>query len=140
MGDENIFIFGLTADEVARRRRAGYNPHAALDADPELGRVLDVIQSGGLSPGKPGLFAPIVRSLLDGGDTYMLLADFAAYRACQERVAGTYRNPALWTRMSILNVARMGRFSSDRTIREYARGIWGVEAVPVEIPVPSSSA
>jgi starch phosphorylase len=138
VGKENIFIFGLTAEEVGRRREAGYDPHAALEAEPELRRVLEMIQSGALSPGNPGLFAPVVRSLLEGGDTYMLLADFAAYRACQDRVAEAYRNPTLWTRMSILNVARMGRFSSDRTIREYAQGIWGVEAVPVEISSPSA--
>ena len=75
-----------------------------------------------------------MRGLLDYGDTYMLLADFDAYVSCQQRVSAAYRDPEDWTRMSILNVARMGRFSSDRTIREYARDIWGVKPMPVTLP------
>ncbi|MBN1835818.1 MAG: glycogen/starch/alpha-glucan phosphorylase [Spirochaetales bacterium] len=133
VGEENIFVFGLSAEEVARRRAGGYDPRRLLESQPELRRILEMIGSESFSSGQPGLFAPILRSLLEGGDPYMLVADFEAYRGCQERVAQTYRNPELWTRMSILNVAGMGRFSSDRTVAEYAREVWGVEPVPVEL-------
>ena len=136
VGPENIFIFGLTTEEVVRRRREGYNPRELIRTLPELRRVLDLVESDTFCPGQPGLFAPIVRSLLEGGDLYMLVADYASYRDCQQRVAEVYRSPELWTRKSILNVAGMGRFSSDRTVREYARDIWGVEPVQVKVAAP----
>jgi len=136
VGRENIFIFGLTAEEVALRREEGYRPRELLQAQPELRRILELIQGDAFSPGQPGLFASLVHGLLDGGDPYMHLADFEAYRACQKRAAEVYRRPEVWTRMSILNVAGMGRFSSDRTIREYAEDIWGVGPVSVQIPEP----
>ena len=88
-----------------------------------------MIRDGAFSRGEPGLFRPIVDSLLPGGDRYFLLADYASYVACQERVARTYRDSAAWTRMSILNVAHMGKFSSDRTIRQYAEEIWGITPI-----------
>jgi starch phosphorylase len=91
--------------------------------------VLDMIRAGAFSPETPDLFAPIVHTLLDGGDRYLVLADHRAYVACQERVARTYRDQAAWTQKSIMNTARMGEFSSDRTVRQYAEEIWGV--VPV---------
>jgi len=130
VGDDNIFIFGLTAAEVAARR-PHYDPWELYRADPELARTLNMIGGGAFSPGEPDLFRPIADSLLGGGDRYFLLADYASYVACQRRVSATYRDPAAWTRKSILNVARMGKFSSDRTIRQYADEIWGVTPVRV---------
>jgi starch phosphorylase len=129
VGADNIFVFGLTAEEAAARR-AHHDPRALYRADPELERTLDMIAGGAFSPGEPGRFAPLVDALL-GGDRYLLLADYADYVACQARVARTYRDPAAWTRKSILNTARMGKFSSDRTVREYAQEIWGVSPVTV---------
>ena len=129
VGEENIFVFGLTAEEVARTRVRGYDPWERYHGLPELREALDMIAGAELSPGSPGLFRPLVDSLLGGGDPFMVLADYEAYVACQERVGELYRDPEAWTRMSILNVASMGKFSSDRTIREYASEIWGVEPV-----------
>src|SRR5262249_36534240 len=94
--------------------------------DRELRRALDMIRTGAFSPGGPDLFAPIVRSLLDEGDRYLVLADYRAYVDCQDRVARAYRDRASWTKKSILNAARMGEFSSDRAIRQYAEEIWGI--------------
>jgi starch phosphorylase len=129
VGPENFFLFGLTVEQVNELRRKGYNPAEYYRGNRELKDVLDSLGSGLFSPGEPRLFQPIVDSLLRGGDPYMLLADFASYLACQEEVSRTFRDPARWTKMAILNVARMGKFSSDRTIREYANEIWGVEPV-----------
>ena len=130
VGDDNIFIFGLTAAEVAALR-PHYDPWQYYRSDPELARALDMIRDDTFSRGEPGLFRPIVDSLLAGGDRYFLLADYASYVAGQERVARTYRDQDAWTRMSILNVANMGKFSSDRTIRQYAEEIWGITPVKV---------
>ena len=96
-------------------------------------RGLASISSGALSPEEPGRFAPLVHALLDQGDQYMLLADFPAYVECQERVEAAYRSEATWTRMSILNVAHMGRFSSDATVRAYAEEIWGAKSAQASI-------
>jgi len=131
VGEDNIFIFGLTAAEVAARR-SHYDPWEPYRANPELTRAVDMVGSGVFSPSEPGLFRPIVDSLLSGGDRYFLLADYASYIACQEQVARTYLDRAEWTKRSILNVARMGKFSSDRTIRQYAEEIWGVTRVTVK--------
>jgi starch phosphorylase len=125
VGPENIFIFGLTADEVAAVAPQ-HDPWRIYREDDELRRALDMIRDGAFSRGDRELFAPLVRSLLDDGDRYLLLADYAAYVDCQRRVAETYLDPVAWTRKSILNVAGMGYFSSDRTIREYADEIWHV--------------
>ncbi len=130
VGKENIFIFGLTAEEVLARRAAGYRPFEYYEKDPELKAAIDMISIGLFSPGEPGLFRPIVDELL-GADRYLLLADFRSYVETQERVSRAYRDEEQWTRMSILNVANMGRFSSDRTIREYARDIWDIKPVKV---------
>ncbi|MBU4132389.1 MAG: glycogen/starch/alpha-glucan phosphorylase, partial [Proteobacteria bacterium] len=129
VGEENIFIFGLKADEVVKKRQEGYNPRKVYEEDPELKRVVDMIDSGFFSPHDPGLFKPIVRSLVDQGDYYLVLADFAAYSKAQQAVAMAYQDQRHWTRMSILNTANMGKFSSDRAVREYARDIW--KAVPL---------
>ncbi|HEX2201947.1 MAG TPA: glycogen/starch/alpha-glucan phosphorylase, partial [Longimicrobium sp.] len=128
VGDENIFIFGLTAGQVEARKAEGYNPRAEYERSPRLKRVLDFVASGVLSPDHPGLFRPLVESLLHN-DPYMVLADFDAYLAAQAEVDAAYRDPAAWTRKSILNVARCGFFSSDRSVREYAERIW-------KVPVP----
>jgi starch phosphorylase len=127
VGEDNIFIFGLRAQEVAALR-GRYRPRDHYERSPELRRVLDTIASGAFSPGEPDLFRPLVQSLLDE-DPYFLLADFAAYVDRQRDVDAAYRDPARWAGMSIGNVAGMGKFSTDRTISEYAREIWGVKPV-----------
>ncbi|HUO43632.1 MAG TPA: glycogen/starch/alpha-glucan phosphorylase [Burkholderiales bacterium] len=127
VGADNIFIFGLKADEVRARRAADYDPRRIYGENRELARVLDQIGSGDFSPDDPQRFRPIVQALLDHGDYYMLLADFADYVATQQRVDALYADRDAWTAMAIRNVAAMGVFSSDRTIREYADGIWHVQ-------------
>jgi starch phosphorylase len=124
VGDGNIFIFGLTAEEVSGRRISGYQPWDYYYANTELREVLDMIGSGFFSPDDPGRFKPITDSLLQQGDHYLLLADYASYIACQENVDAAYRDQDQWVRSAILNVANMGKFSSDRTIRQYAEQIW----------------
>ena len=131
VGKDNIFIFGLTAQEVTDLKTGGYDPREFYNKSPELKGVLDLVDTGFFSPENPALFKPLVDSLLSH-DEYMLLADFDAYVECQERVSKLYLDPAAWTRMSILNVARMGKFSSDRTIREYAEEIWDTPAVTIK--------
>lgn len=133
VGEDNIFIFGLTAAEVAEAKAKGYQPWDFYHANAELRTVLDMIASGFFSVGEPGRFKPIVDSLLQGGDKYMLLADYAAYIACQEKVAIAYQNQDEWIRKAILNIANMGKFSSDHTIMQYANKIWDAKPViPVE--------
>jgi starch phosphorylase len=124
---ENIFIFGLTAEEVAGRRQGGYNPRQFYHDDPELKTVLDMIGSGYFSPQQPYLFTPIIHSLLEHGDYYLLLADYRPYIKAQESVAQLFATPDQWARRSILNTARMGRFSSDRSVLEYAADIWQIK-------------
>jgi len=128
VGSENFFLFGLTEAEVTRTLAAGYRPRNLYNGNPELKSAIDLIADGAFSAGDRGLFRPLVEHLLHH-DSYLLLADYASYIACQQRVSETYRDPRLWTRMSILNAARMGKFSSDRTIGEYCRDIWKVEPV-----------
>ena len=132
VGAENFFLFGLTVEEIAALKRGGYNPREYYEADPELRAVIDLIASDFLEPAVPGLFQPIVDSLLTV-DRYFLLADYASYVACQEQVAEAYRDPDRWARLAILNIAGMGRFSSDRAIREYADEIWQIQPVPVKL-------
>ena len=119
--------------EATALRDAGYRPGPWIDETPELRRAIDVIASGALDGGS-GLFRPIVDTLT-GDDRYQLCADFAAYADCQRRAAAVYARPDEWWRLSILNVAGMGKFSSDRTTREYAEEIWDVKPVPVAPPV-----
>jgi starch phosphorylase len=126
VGAENIFIFGLHTNEVQQMRAGGYRPRDLYNANPELKQVLDKMGSGAFSPDQPDRYMPIVRALLDYGDHYLLLADFAEYVAAQERVDALYTDTDAWTTKTIRNVAAMGSFSSDRTIREYATNIWGV--------------
>jgi starch phosphorylase len=132
VGADQVFIFGHTADEIEAQRRAGYDPRAWVEGNPELARVIRTIADGGLEPGTRGLFQPIVDTLL-GADRYFHCADFASYLECQARAAEAYRRPDDWVRLSIRNVAGMGPFSSDRTVREYARDIWRVDPVPVSL-------
>jgi glycogen phosphorylase len=129
VGHENIFIFGLNTEEVTALRAGGYNPQQYYQEDSELKTVLDMIASGFFSAGDSELFAPIVRSLLDQGDYYMLLADYRSYVSAQEEASKVYRNRDEWTRRSILNTAHMGIFSSDRSVLEYARKIWNVQSI-----------
>lgn len=131
-GAENFFLFGLTAQEVKDLKAKGYNPMDYYNRDLELKGTLDRIESGYFSYGNRDLFKPLLDSLLYH-DQYMLLADFRAYMECQERVSEAYKDRTNWTKMSILNAARMGKFSSDRTIREYATEIWRAKPVKVEI-------
>ncbi len=133
VGADNFFLFGLTAEQVLAKKAAGYNPWDYYHSNPELKLVIDRISSGFFSHGDPDLFKPLLDSLLHH-DEYLLLADYQSYVECQERVSRAYRNPDEWTRMSILNVARMGKFSSDRSIRDYLQGIWNVPAVQVDVP------
>jgi starch phosphorylase len=129
-GAENFFLFGLTAPEVTDLKARGYNPRDYYATNPELRDVIDCLNTDYFCPRDPGLFRAIVESLLNY-DEYMLLADYQAYMDCQAKVSLAYQNQTEWTRMSILNVARMGKFSSDRTIAEYAQDIWRVKPVPI---------
>jgi starch phosphorylase len=132
VGAENFFLFGLTTPEVERQKREGYDPRAIYDSNAQLHEVLDALSSGEFSHGDRGLFEPLVHSLLNGDD-YMLLADYQAYVDCQDRVSLAYKKPEEWTRMSILNVARIGKFSSDRSIRDYCADIWKTWPVKIEV-------
>src|SRR5262249_32843047 len=125
VGEENFFLFGLTAPEVAATKAAGYRPRAIYESNPDLHEAIDLIDGGTFSNGDRDLFRPLVESLL-ARDEYLLLADYQSYIDCQQRVSAAYRDQENWSRMSILNCARVGRFSSDRSIREYCREIWGV--------------
>jgi len=131
VGDENIFIFGMTVEEVEAWHARGYNPWDVYHRDEELRAVVDWLGSDYYTPGEHGAFGALHGSLLNGGDPYMVLADFRSYADCHARVDAAYRDPAKWARMAILNTARMGKFSSDRTIREYAKDIWNLKAMPV---------
>ena len=128
VGDENMFLFGLRTEDVARLR-PGYVARDYYRNDPEIKAAIDMIRSNVFSLLEPGLFDPIIRSLLDYNDYYMLLADLRAYIDAQEKVDAVYRDVKRWNRMSLVNIARSGFFSSDRAVLEYARDIWHVEPV-----------
>jgi len=132
VGAENFFLFGLTNDEVMRVKAEGYQPGAIYRDNPMLREVIDLIRSGVFSHGDPELFRPLVDHLLNH-DEYLLLADYPLYIEAQDHVGAAWRDPARWTRMSILNVARMGKFSSDRTIAEYNRDIWKARPEPIHM-------
>ena len=129
VGPENIFIFGNTTPEVAEIRARGYQPRDIYDGNEELRRVLDAIRDGAFSPAEPARYQGIYDALVNWGDHYLLLADYASYVAKQAEVDALYRDADAWTRMAILNVAGMGAFSSDRTIAEYAHDIWQTKPV-----------
>ncbi|WP_448187535.1 glycogen/starch/alpha-glucan phosphorylase [Azospirillum sp. sgz301742] len=130
VGDDNIFIFGLTAEEANSLREGGaYNPRQVIAANPALKRALDMISTGVFSPDDPNRFHPILQALTDGGDHFLVTADFEDYCLAQERAMELYRDTEEWTRKAIINTASMGWFSSDRTINEYAKEIWNVHPV-----------
>jgi starch phosphorylase len=128
VGPENFFLFGLTTEQVAETKASGYTPYKLFGENPALRDVIDAIAGGTFSRGDKSLFQPLVDSLLQH-DPYLLFADFQAYVDCQGKVDALWANPTAWTRQSILNVARMGKFSSDRSIREYCERIWHVKAI-----------
>jgi starch phosphorylase len=130
VGADNFFLFGMMVEDVQRRLAEGYRPYDLYQSDEELRGVIDAIAGGAFSNGDRELFRPIVENLL-GFDPYMLLADYRSYVKCQEEVGRVWSDPERWTRSSILNMARMGWFSSDRAIREYCRDIWHIEPIPV---------
>ncbi len=132
VGADNFFLFGLTAEEVVDLKAGGYNPRDYYDADAELGHVLDLIGSGIFSRGDTSLYAPLVEALLQW-DEYLLMADYRAYIDCQDRAGALYRDQEQWTHAAILNAARMGKFSSDRSIRDYCERIWHAQSVPIEL-------
>lgn len=133
VGAANIYIFGLKVEEIATLRRSGaYRPQEYYEQYPEIRRVLDALNGNLFCPGEPGLFQWLFKKMLDQGDGYFHLADFLPYLEAQKRAGKEYQSPAIWTRKAVLNVARMGKFSSDRTIYEYARDIWGLETRPRE--------
>jgi starch phosphorylase len=129
-GEENFFLFGLTAEQV-ENNRGWYNPHWHYDNEPETRAALDLIFSDYFSQKEPGIFAPLWDTLLTNGDYYMHLADLTSYCQAQEAAGVLYANPGEWARKAILNIASSGRFSSDRTIAEYARDIWKAEPCPI---------
>ena len=132
VGEENFFLFGLNVEEVMGQQASGYQPVDYYNNNDELKGVIDLIASGYFSHGDRELFRPVVDSLLHN-DQYMLFADYQAYINCQERVSAVFEDKKAWTRMSILNTARMGKFSSDRSIADYSRKIWDVQPFPVEL-------
>jgi len=129
VGPENFFLFGLTTSEVESLQRQGYDPMRYYQGNAELRQALDMLASGYFSPDEPGRYQVVVDMLLRQGERYLLLADYASYVACQDKVRELYRDPDEWAKRAILNVAGMGKFSSDRTIREYAERIWHVESM-----------
>ncbi|PWT71606.1 MAG: glycogen phosphorylase [Bacteroidetes bacterium] len=126
VGPENFFSFGLTVDDIRDLRQKGYQPYELYQNDPDIKEIIDRIQSGDFSRGDKSLFKPFVDSLL-GYDPYFVLQDFRSYADCQQRVSTSFTDILSWTSMSILNVARSGKFSSDRSIREYCKRIWNVK-------------
>jgi starch phosphorylase len=127
VGAENIFIFGMTAEEAEYEKlNVSRTPMAICRDNEEVAQIIDSIRDGSFSRGDKDLFRPLVDSLLDQHDPYLLLLDLESYLVCQDRVNTVFLDPVAWSRMSVLNVAGMGKFSSDRTITQYAREIWGV--------------
>jgi starch phosphorylase len=132
VGEPNFFLFGLTAEEVRAKRAAGYQSRDYYNSNAYLREAIDLIESGHFSQGDTTLFKPLLDTLLNY-DPYMLFADYQSYVDCQDQVGDAYKHRERWIRMSILNTARMGKFSSDRAIREYAEGVWHVKPVKVEL-------
>ena len=139
VGEDNAFIFGLSSDEViAYEQNNQYNPREIYNIDSEIRAVLTQLVDGTYSPGNLEEFRDIYNSLLDTGsgrpDMYFILADFRSYAEAQKRAEEAYKDTARWAKMAMLNVAKCGKFSSDRTIEEYAKEIWKLEKVTVEVP------
>ena len=129
-GEENLFLFGLTAAQVAQSR-GWYSPHWHYDNEPETQAAIDLIRSGHFSRNEPGIFTELIDTVLTHGDFYMHLADLTSYLDSHERLGELYRDRNAWAEKALLNVAASGKFSSDRTISEYAAGIWNVQPCPV---------
>ncbi|MFO0739165.1 MAG: glycogen/starch/alpha-glucan phosphorylase [Labilithrix sp.] len=132
VGAENFFLFGLTTDQVHETQRTGYSPRAVYESNERLREVIDLIANGFFSQEDPGLFRPLTDSLLDH-DAYLLFADFDAYVECQQKVSEQFLDPTTWHSMCVKNISKMGMFSSDRTIREYATEIWNAEQVKIRL-------
>jgi glycogen phosphorylase len=131
-GSDNFFLFGLTAEQVERVKREGYRPAQFVEGNAELRETLDLIADGYFSRGDRQVFRPLIDNLL-GADPFLVLADYADYVACQQRVSAAWQDPVRWTRMSILNTARSGKFSSDRAIGEYCERIWKISPVRIAL-------
>jgi starch phosphorylase len=132
IGAENFFLFGLSVEEVLALKSRGYRPMDYYAANQQLREVIDLLRSGFFTRGDTTMLQPLMDNLMQY-DPYMLFADFASYLECQEKVSAAYRDAENWTRMAILNTARSGKFSSDRSIREYSADIWQVESVPITL-------
>ncbi len=132
VGEENIFIFGMTVDEVEALKKQGYKPHDHYYKDAEIKAILDWLETDYFTPGKPGALVSIKQSLLDQGDPYMVLADFRAYSEAQMKVDEAYRDKERWAKMAIINTAKMGKFTSDRSIQDYVDKIWKLNSCEVE--------
>jgi starch phosphorylase len=132
VGEENFYLFGAKVEDIAALWRAGYDPRARIAENPELSKVIELLGSERLAP--RGELDDLVRVLMDEGDRYLLALDYPSYVEAQARVARDYLDVHAWTRRSILNTARCGKFSSDRTVREYASEIWGASAIPQRAP------
>ncbi|MCA1987143.1 MAG: glycogen/starch/alpha-glucan phosphorylase, partial [Desulfovibrio sp.] len=130
IGPELLFIFGMRENELVSLRQHGYNPILYYHGDEELREALDMLRGDAFSPGQHGLFSPLVDNLLHGGDHFFVLADYRQYLGAQDDVGRLYMDQEEWTRRSILNAARMGFFSSDRAISQYAKEIWNVSPIP----------
>jgi starch phosphorylase len=132
VGEQNFYLFGLTADEAKDLQRAGYRSQAFIDQSPALREVVELLESGFFSPGDPGLFHPVTHSLRHH-DPFMVCADFEAYRRAEQQAALDYDDQRAWSSRALLNIAGSARFSSDETIRQYAEEIWGLPKVPVDL-------
>ena len=132
VGDENIFIFGLLADEVLKLKSEGYNPKSYYESNPRIKEVIDILQTDYFCRHESGIFKPIIDSLMEV-DYYCLFADFDSYLDAQQKVSDLYADPVAWTKKSILNVARIGKFSSDRSIMDYAQKIWGIQPMNIKL-------
>lgn len=133
VGPENFFLFGMTVDEVQALRERGYDPRSVVAGNPRLARVFEALRGGLFSKGEPGIFEPLLHRTFEEGDPFMVLADFDAYCQAQKEVDRISRDTEEWDRRVVCNIANIGRFSSDRSIREYADRIWGIR--PIEVPV-----
>ena len=134
VGEDNAFIFGLKADEVNALREKGYDPYEYYNNNPQIKKAIDLIFSGHFNVSEPGIFEPIRETIFENGDFYLHMADLGSYIEAQRRIEAAYRDQERWAKMAILNVAYSGKFSSDRTIKQYAEEIWGV--VPCEVEAP----
>jgi len=133
VGEDNIFIFGHRTEDLEKLRRKGYNPWSYMDKSADLQNVLEAIRDNAFDPSQPDLFKDIYNDITEHGDFYFYLADYEPYIKCNEDVDKLYAKPAKWAEKAILNVARMGWFSSDRSIQDYCDDIWHLERTPVEL-------